>query len=134
MKTLVALLITAIMAATSVLAGPAPAISYLEVIAVRSQNKPSWEYISRYQFMTNVDHSGTWVQVVVDQHGYGTTLVSLNGVAGKLVMSENLLNGRTVYGFRNYYQFNVKDVKTARFVTTAYLMGGRTLSDLLTIK
>jgi hypothetical protein len=68
---LVASLVLAALASTSVHADPAPNLSSVRIFAVGSSSYGDWEYPSAGAYSTSNDHGGQIVQVAVLEFGYG---------------------------------------------------------------
>lgn len=106
---------------TQAYAGPAPALTRVEVGWVSSSTKPNGEAIRDNQFLTSLDHGGRTVVVWVREYGYGTARqATLNGVRANSITTTPVLSGRTVVGWVAACRFdNVRSVNNSSFVYSA---------------
>ena len=63
-------------------AAPAPPLSELQVTKIRSQRSPVWENVSTSQLLTNVDHSGSWLEVETREIGYSNPPLNIARFSG----------------------------------------------------
>jgi hypothetical protein len=128
-------------------AGPAPALSSLQISNVGSSNV-GWESITAAQTTTVYDHGGAQLRVVTDEFGYGNVPVArYNGSV--LPTSANYLTqticwngsayvlpcsaGQTVVGFRKYWNLDGKQNGSYSYQNTSTNSPWNTLSDSISI-
>ena len=128
-------------------AGPAPALSYLQITNVGSSNV-GWEAIAASQTTTAYDHGGAQLRVVTDEIGYGNVPVArYNG--GVLPASANYLTqticwngsayvlpcsaGQTVVGYRKYWNLDGKQNGSFSYQNTSTNSPWNTMSDSISI-
>lgn len=119
-----------------VAAAPAPALSYLQVVAVASANSPSWEYVGRDQFLTNVDHGGAWLYIATQERGYGfTPIAKFNGVTVAQDSSQPIVENGIVVGYTRYW-YITSNTASGQFTyqNTSTNSPWNTMSDWISIK
>jgi len=58
--------------------GPAPALSYLQAVAVISSQYPNdYEYLDVYAYSTTHDHGGAELYIVTEERGYGQNRIAM---------------------------------------------------------
>ncbi len=128
-------------------AGPAPALSSLEVRYVGSSNQ-GWEPIAASQLLTTRDHGGPQLRALTVEGGYGRTPIAfMNGVrlpSAARYLSEPICDasnflaacraGQTVIGWRHYW--NLDGYQSGRFSSqnTSIVFPFRTLTDAVNIR
>lgn len=120
----------------TVFAAPAPPLTYLQVIYVRSQTK-SWEYIPDNQFSTLNDHGGSWLEVETAELGYGTNLIALyNGQRMTNASNTPILNSsRAIIGWRRIWRISTSITNgTFTYRATSINSPWNTMSDRLSIR
>jgi hypothetical protein len=132
---------------TSLLAGPAPGITYLEIHHVYSTNQ-GWENISAGQFSTNLIHGGTQLRVVTVELGYGSRRLakiksailpaSANYQTDAFCNTSNYLApcrpGQTVVGFVRYWKLDNYAKGQFYYENTSTNYPFNKKSDFLTIR
>jgi hypothetical protein len=128
-------------------AGPAPALSSLQISNLGSSNV-GWEGIAAAQTTTTYDHGGAQLRVVTDEFGYGNVPVArYNGSV--LPSSTNYLTqticwngsayvlpcsaGQTVVGWRKYWNLDGKQNGLFSYQNTSTNSPFNTLSDSISI-
>lgn len=117
-------------------AAPAPALSYLQVLAVASANSPTWEYVVRDQFLTNVDHGGAWLYIATEERGYGYTPVAkFNGVTIAQYKSDPIVENGIIVGYIRYW-YITSNTASGQFTyqNTSTNSPWNTMSDWISIK
>jgi hypothetical protein len=118
-RTLIAGAVIALLACSSVVAAPAPPLSYVQIRYVGSSNKGG-EWIPDNQLSTTLDHSGAQMLVLTVEVGYGSNPVAqINGAT--LPSSANYRTdpfcnyadfleqcsaGQTIVGWVRYWNLN----------------------------
>lgn len=90
------------------MAQPAPGLSYLQVIAVKSTGFTDWDPVPDYLYLTNKDHRGPELIVVTKEIGYSSNYSQralFNGSKMSLIREDAILNGRTVVGYIRYWYY-----------------------------
>lgn len=119
-----------------VAAAPAPALTYLQIVAVASANSPSWEYVGRDQLLTNVDHGGAWLYIATQERGYGFTPVAkYNGVTVAQDSSDPIVENGLVVGYTRYW-YITQNTANGQFTyqNTSTNSPWNTMSDWINIK
>lgn len=144
-KVLIASVGLALMAATSVVAAPAPPLSYVQVRYVGSSNI-GWEPISDGMFSTAQNHGGAQLRVLTVEVGYGTSRIAkINGTT--LPSSANYQTiafcgsnfltpctaGQTIVGYSRYWNLDGYQGGTFYYQTTSINSPWNTMSDTLNI-
>lgn len=99
----------AILCPVSGLGQPAPQLTDLQVVGVRSSNYPSWDPVSTYQILTTADHGGLSLQVQTGEIGYANPsllFATFNGQPMTQVASQPILSGNTIIGYYRLWQLN----------------------------
>ena len=119
-----------------VAAAPAPALSYLQIVAVASANSPTWEYVGRDQFLTNVDHGGAWLYIATQERGYGFTPVAkFNGVTVAQDKSEPIVESGLIVGYTRYWYITTNTANGQfTYQNTSTNSPWNTMSDWISIK
>ncbi len=136
----------ALLMSTSVVAAPAPPISYVEIRYVGSSNQ-GWEPISENQYSTTLDHGGAQLRVLTVEIGYGSTpgakVDGINLPASANYQSDPFCNysnflqpcspGQIVVGWVRYWNLDSYQSGTFGYQNTSKNSPWNTLGDILYI-
>ncbi len=98
---------TVLVIATGASSAPAPGLTRLEVIKVKSTQYATFEPIADSQLLTKQDHGGSVLTVVTEEYGYsGTEIAKFNGSRMKMTQEERLVgSNRVIYGYRRTWEY-----------------------------
>lgn len=93
--------------AARVAAQPAPPLTEVQIIAVRSAKHPGWEGIDHGAMVSAPVHGGAWLEAEVEDFGYsGARTANLAATAGVKTRTTNVVENGRVTGFRHVFRFD----------------------------
>lgn len=114
---------------------PAPRLTAVKILAVRSAGRPDWETISEGQLATANEHSGEWLEVKTEDVGYGQgEKATLGGYqAAELHVKPVLSDEKTITGLIRIFRFDEWNKGALRYESSA-LESSTRLSATLRVK
>ncbi len=117
--------------------GPAPPLSFLQILAVASQNHPNWNdnVWGPNRYSTAEDHGGDWILVATYERGYGSTGVAkLDGNPATLYNTFPKTEGGIVVGFEKHWLILNKEGGQFTYKNRSLNAPGNLMSDHVTIR